>query len=73
MAERLEADLGVKVQEVRFPELRYGFQIWSTYMGLSDKEGNVGPPVNLIHDCREQLLDRDQINVSSALPAVEWR
>ena len=44
MVERLEADLGVTVQEVRFPELRYGFQIWDTYMGLPDKEGNVGRP-----------------------------
>lgn len=43
VVQRLEADLGVKVQEVHFPELRYGFHIWSTYMGLSDKEGNVGP------------------------------
>lgn len=43
VVERLEADLGVKVQEVRFPELRYGFQIWDTYMGLPDKEGKVRP------------------------------
>lgn len=70
MAERLEADLGVKVQEVRFPELRYGFQIWSTYMGLSDKEGNVGPPVNPIVG---NSYSTDQVNVSSALSAVEWR
>lgn len=44
MAQRLEADLGVTVQEVHFPEFRYGFQIWDTYMGLPDKEGKVGPP-----------------------------
>lgn len=60
VVERLEADLGVTVQEVHFPELRYSFQIWSTYMGLPDKEGNVGPPANLIHDSTEQLLDRDE-------------
>ncbi|XP_034712452.1 fatty-acid amide hydrolase 2-B [Etheostoma cragini] len=42
VVERLEADLGVQVQEVRFPELRYSFQIWNTYMGLPDKEGK--PP-----------------------------
>ncbi|XP_045921737.1 fatty-acid amide hydrolase 2-B [Micropterus dolomieu] len=42
VVERLEADLGVKVQEVRFPELCYSFQIWNTYMGLPDKEGK--PP-----------------------------
>ncbi|PWA28858.1 hypothetical protein CCH79_00012866 [Gambusia affinis] len=34
VVKRLEADLGVKVQEVFFPELRYGFQIWNTYMGI---------------------------------------
>uniref|UniRef100_A0A8C2X9U9 Fatty acid amide hydrolase 2b n=1 Tax=Cyclopterus lumpus TaxID=8103 RepID=A0A8C2X9U9_CYCLU len=43
VVERLEADLGVNVQEVRFPELRYGFHIWNTYMGLPDKEGK--PPL----------------------------
>lgn len=42
VVQRLEADLGVKVQEVQFPGLQYGFQIWNTYMGLPDKEGNVG-------------------------------
>ncbi|XP_023124410.1 fatty-acid amide hydrolase 2-B [Amphiprion ocellaris] len=41
---RLEADFGVKVQEVQFPELRYGFQIWDTYMGLPDKEGKPPKP-----------------------------
>ncbi|XP_068443603.1 fatty-acid amide hydrolase 2-B [Clinocottus analis] len=44
VVERLEADLGVNVQEVRFPELRYGFQIWNTYMGLPDKEGKPPQP-----------------------------
>ncbi|XP_047440461.1 fatty-acid amide hydrolase 2-B [Mugil cephalus] len=43
VVERLEADLGVKVQEVRFPGLRYGFQIWDTYMGLPGKDGK--PPL----------------------------
>ncbi|KAM8746842.1 fatty-acid amide hydrolase 2-B [Acanthopagrus schlegelii] len=42
VVQHLEEDLGVKVQEVQFPELRYSFQIWDTYMGLSDKEGK--PP-----------------------------
>lgn len=41
VVQRLEDDLGVKVQEVQFPALQYGFQIWNTYMGLPDKEGNV--------------------------------
>ncbi|XP_037531630.1 fatty-acid amide hydrolase 2-B [Nematolebias whitei] len=43
VVERLEADLGVKVQQVRLPELRYGFQIWNMYMGLPDQDGN--PPL----------------------------
>lgn len=42
VVQRLEADLGVKVQELQLPGLRYSFQIWNTYMGLPDKEGNVG-------------------------------
>ncbi|XP_061525104.1 fatty-acid amide hydrolase 2-B [Phycodurus eques] len=44
VAERLEADLGVSIQEARFPELRYSFRIWDAYMGLPDKEGK--PPVS---------------------------
>ncbi|XP_051284416.1 fatty-acid amide hydrolase 2-B [Dicentrarchus labrax] len=44
VVERLEADLGVKVQEVRFPELHYGFRIWDTYLGLSDDEGKPPKP-----------------------------
>ncbi|KAK5858669.1 hypothetical protein PBY51_002790 [Eleginops maclovinus] len=42
VVQRLEADLGVEVQEVSFPELRYSFQIWNTYMGLPDDNGK--PP-----------------------------
>ena len=42
MVEQLESDLGVRVEEVTFHELRYGFQIWNTYMGLPDNEGAVG-------------------------------
>lgn len=45
VVQRLEDDLGVKVQEVQFPALQYGFQIWNTYMGLPDKEGN--PPYSM--------------------------
>lgn len=44
VVERLEADLGVKVQQVHLPELRYGFQIWNMYMGLPDEDGRVSPP-----------------------------
>uniref|UniRef100_UPI0037E8E1BE fatty-acid amide hydrolase 2-B n=1 Tax=Semicossyphus pulcher TaxID=241346 RepID=UPI0037E8E1BE len=44
VVERLEADLGVKVEEVRFPELRNGFKIWNTYMGLPDKDGKPPQP-----------------------------
>ncbi|KAM3591173.1 uncharacterized protein V6R79_024104 [Siganus canaliculatus] len=43
VVERLEADLGVKVQEVQFPELQYSIEIWDTFMGLPDKDGK--PPL----------------------------
>ncbi|XP_037614440.1 fatty-acid amide hydrolase 2-A-like [Sebastes umbrosus] len=46
VVKRLEADLGVEVQEVRFPELRYSYQIWDTYKALPDKEGK--PPPALV-------------------------
>ncbi|XP_030635839.1 fatty-acid amide hydrolase 2-B [Chanos chanos] len=39
VVERLEADLGVKVEELRVPQLKYSFQIWDTYMGLPDDNG----------------------------------
>ncbi|CAG5959788.1 unnamed protein product [Menidia menidia] len=39
VVQRLEADLGVKVQQVALPRLRYSFQIWDTYMSLPDKDG----------------------------------
>ncbi|XP_061817006.1 fatty-acid amide hydrolase 2-B [Nerophis lumbriciformis] len=42
VVEHLEADLGVTVQEVHFPELRYSFQIWNAFMTLPDKDGK--PP-----------------------------
>ncbi|XP_042258355.1 fatty-acid amide hydrolase 2-B [Thunnus maccoyii] len=44
VVQRLEADFGVKVQEVKLPGLRYSFQIWDTYMGLPDKEGKPPQP-----------------------------
>ncbi|XP_041925832.1 fatty-acid amide hydrolase 2-A-like [Alosa sapidissima] len=44
VVERLEADLGVKVQELRLPELKYGYQIWETFMGLPDKDGKPPQP-----------------------------
>ena len=40
--EHLEADLGVRVQELRLPELKYGHPIWELFMGLPDKDGKVG-------------------------------
>ncbi|XP_034020851.1 fatty-acid amide hydrolase 2-B [Thalassophryne amazonica] len=39
VVQRLEADLGVTVQQVHLSGLRYGYQIWDTFMGLPDKEG----------------------------------
>ncbi|XP_027034070.2 fatty-acid amide hydrolase 2-B isoform X1 [Tachysurus fulvidraco] len=40
--QRLEADLGVKVKEMSFPQLKYSYQIWETCMALPDKDGK--PP-----------------------------
>ncbi|KAM7366374.1 hypothetical protein PAMP_015820 [Pampus punctatissimus] len=51
VVQRLEADLGVKVQELKIPGLKDGFQIWDTYISLPDKDGKVGPPDNLIQSC----------------------
>ncbi|XP_041925829.1 fatty-acid amide hydrolase 2-A-like [Alosa sapidissima] len=39
VVEHLEADLGVKVQELRLPELKYAAGIYLTLMGLPDKDG----------------------------------
>ncbi|XP_034533141.1 fatty-acid amide hydrolase 2-B [Notolabrus celidotus] len=44
VVERLEEDLGVKVEVVNFPELRYSVQMWNTYMGLPDKNGKAPEP-----------------------------
>ncbi len=41
VAARLEADLGVTVKEVSFPQLKYSFQIWDTFLALPDKDGKV--------------------------------
>lgn len=48
VVERLEEDLGVKVEEVHFPELRYSIQMWNTYMGLPDDDGKAPEPFNVI-------------------------
>ncbi|XP_053199330.1 fatty-acid amide hydrolase 2-B [Scomber japonicus] len=42
VVQRLEADIGVKVEEIQLPGLQYSFQIWDAYMGLPDKDGK--PP-----------------------------
>ncbi|XP_066535951.1 fatty-acid amide hydrolase 2-A [Hoplias malabaricus] len=39
VVERLEADLGVKVQELRIPQLKYSFQIWGAMMSAPGKDG----------------------------------
>ncbi|KAM9827553.1 fatty-acid amide hydrolase 2-B [Neosynchiropus ocellatus] len=44
VVERLEADLGVNVQEVYFPELKYSFQIWDAFMALPDDNGKPPTP-----------------------------
>ncbi|TRY95910.1 hypothetical protein DNTS_021430 [Danionella cerebrum] len=37
----LEADLGVKVQELLIPQLKYSFQIWGTMMASPGKDGKL--------------------------------
>ncbi|XP_066575973.1 fatty-acid amide hydrolase 2-B isoform X2 [Amia ocellicauda] len=44
--ERLEADLGVKVQEVHIPQFKYSFQIWSAMMSAADENGK--PPQSFV-------------------------
>ncbi|XP_042566409.1 LOW QUALITY PROTEIN: fatty-acid amide hydrolase 2-B [Clupea harengus] len=44
VVEHLEADLGVRVQELRLPELKYGHPIWELFMGLPDKDGKPPQP-----------------------------
>lgn len=44
VVEHLEADLGVKVKEVRFPDLKYSMDIWTTFMYLPDNEGKPPQP-----------------------------
>ncbi|XP_036789856.1 fatty-acid amide hydrolase 2-A [Oncorhynchus mykiss] len=39
VVECLEADLGVKVQQLKIPQLKYSFQIWSAMMGAPGKDG----------------------------------
>uniref|UniRef100_A0A3P9AAR0 Amidase domain-containing protein n=1 Tax=Esox lucius TaxID=8010 RepID=A0A3P9AAR0_ESOLU len=39
VVERLEADLGVEVQQLKLPQLKYSFQIWSAMMGAPGKDG----------------------------------
>ncbi|XP_020793439.1 fatty-acid amide hydrolase 2-B isoform X2 [Boleophthalmus pectinirostris] len=56
VVERLEADLGVKVEEVHFPDLKHSYDMWFVSMSLPDQEGKLpdsfekllgepGPPV----------------------------
>ncbi|KAJ8390329.1 hypothetical protein AAFF_G00108980 [Aldrovandia affinis] len=44
VVEHLEADLGVKVQELHFPQLKYSYQIWDALMDLPDKDGKPPTP-----------------------------
>ncbi|KAL2097695.1 hypothetical protein ACEWY4_006902 [Coilia grayii] len=42
VVERLESELGVKVQKLRIPQLKYSFQIWGAMMASPGKDGK--PP-----------------------------
>ncbi|XP_017574263.1 fatty-acid amide hydrolase 2-B [Pygocentrus nattereri] len=51
VAQRLEADLGVKVKEISFPQLKYSYQIWDTFLALPDEDGKPPQPfVELMAD-----------------------
>ncbi|XP_043100043.1 fatty-acid amide hydrolase 2-B isoform X1 [Puntigrus tetrazona] len=51
VAARLEADLGVTVKKVSFPQLKYSFEIWNTFLALPDKDGKPPEPfVELMAD-----------------------
>ncbi|MGH0126338.1 UNVERIFIED_CONTAM: hypothetical protein FKN15_031561 [Acipenser sinensis] len=39
LIERLEADLGVRVQQVQIPEFKYAFQIWAAMMSSKNADG----------------------------------
>ncbi|XP_072534616.1 fatty-acid amide hydrolase 2-A-like [Salminus brasiliensis] len=39
VVQQLEADLGVKVEEIRIPQLKYSFQIWGAMMSAPGKDG----------------------------------
>ncbi|XP_056589718.1 fatty-acid amide hydrolase 2-A [Triplophysa dalaica] len=41
VVKRIEADLGVKVQELFIPQLKYSFQIWGTMMSSPGKDGKL--------------------------------
>ncbi|XP_053485494.1 fatty-acid amide hydrolase 2-B [Ictalurus furcatus] len=43
--QRIEADLGVKVKEMSFPQLKYSSHIWETCMDLPDKDGKPPQPL----------------------------
>uniref|UniRef100_A0A8B9L240 Fatty acid amide hydrolase 2a n=1 Tax=Astyanax mexicanus TaxID=7994 RepID=A0A8B9L240_ASTMX len=39
VVQQLEADFGVKVKEIRIPQLKYSFQIWGAMMSAPGKDG----------------------------------
>ncbi|XP_056604586.1 fatty-acid amide hydrolase 2-B [Triplophysa dalaica] len=52
-----EADLGVTVKQVSFPQLKYAFQIWDTFLALPDKDGKPCTPfVELMAEGRSVWL-----------------
>ncbi|XP_008321624.1 fatty-acid amide hydrolase 2-B [Cynoglossus semilaevis] len=76
MVERLESDLGVRVEEVNFPELQYSTQIWMTYMSLPDDDGKPpqpftelmgepGPPVKPLWELLKRLLGMSDHTVAA--------
>ncbi|KAK1797260.1 hypothetical protein P4O66_008634, partial [Electrophorus voltai] len=43
---QLEEDLGVRVKDISFPQLKYSYQIFDTFLALPDKDGK--PPQSFV-------------------------
>ncbi|CAL1590785.1 unnamed protein product [Knipowitschia caucasica] len=78
VVERLETDLGVKVEEVHFPELKHSYDMWFVCMGLPDHDGNLptsfstllgepGPPVWPLWELLKAVVGKSNHTMASIL------
>lgn len=81
VVERLEADLGVKVEEVHFPDLKHTFDMWFCCMGLPDSEGKMpttystllgepGPPVWPLWELLKAVVRQTDHTMASIMFAI---